>query len=528
MKKIIPCILSFCLILPLSALAQKTIYEPTFFKTEGIILSSTSSKFCNARSKQNDDIIIFWESGFGSDPSTASASYKVDINKVLQEAQKAYNFYIDSLKFVIKGKSVTDKYKLMIFLLYSTEWAAYGSGQDNLVGTLHVNNAAANIPNVVAHEIGHCFEYLTGCDGLDGFQYGLGDNGKGGNGYWEQIAQWMSFKVYPEKQFTENDFNTYVKSNHLHLLHETPRYANYFIGDYWAYKRGIDFQGKLWRESKNPEDPVDAYKRLNAISQEQFNDEMYEHASRLTTWDLPQIRSYGQNYIDRRAQPKMNLQSDKFWLIDTSACPENYGYNSIKLNAPATATTVSVTFQGKIGASGFRSKNPAKGGWRFGFVALLKDNSRIYSDMGTANYSGSVNPDESMSFDVPVNCSKLWFVVSGAPQEHWHHEWDTTTSNDEQWPYQVQFSNTNLLGQTTGAYEIASAKSSSVNPVIVTGIINLPLVSDYSITNLAGKTVLKGVDRTIDISKFSNGSYILNHSGKSTRLIKNSSKSVLF
>src|SRR5512133_1166428 len=338
----------------------------------------------------------------------------------------------------------------------------------------------------------------------------------------------MSFKVYPEKQFTENDFNTYVKSNHLHLLHETPRYANYFIGDYWAYKRGIDFQGKLWRESKNPEDPVDAYKRLNAISQEQFNDEMYEHASRLTTWDLPQIRSYGQNYIDRRAQPKMNLQSDKFWLIDTSACPENYGYNSIKLNAPATATTVSVTFQGKIGASGFRSKNPAKGGWRFGFVALLKDNSRIYSDMGTANYSGSVNPDESMSFDVPVNCSKLWFVVSGAPQEHWHHEWDTTTSNDEQWPYQVQFSNTNLLGQTTGAYEIASAKSSSVNPVIVTGIINLPLVSDYSITNLAGKTVLKGVDRTIDISKFSNGSYILNHSGKSTRLIKNSSKSVLF
>lgn len=527
MKKKLPIIVSFCLILPLSIPAQKTIYEPTFFKTEGINLSTTSSKFCNARSKQNDDIIIFWESGFGADPSTASASYKVDINKTLQEAQKAYDFYVDSLKFVIKGKSVTDKYKLMIFLLYSTEWAAYGSGQDNLIGTLHVNNAAANIPNVVAHEIGHCFEYLAGCDGLDGFQYGLGDNGKGGNGYWEQIAQWMSFKVYPSQQFTASDFSQYISSNHLNLLHETPRYANYFIGDYWSYKRGIDFQGKLWRESRTPEDPVDAYKRLNAVSQEQFNDEMYEHASRLTTWDLPQIRSYGQNYIDRRAQPKMNLQSDKFWLIDTSVCPENYGYNSIKLNAPTTATTVSVTFQGRIGTSGFRSKNPAKGGWRFGFVALLKDNSRIYSDMGTANYSGTVNPDVSLPFDIPANCSKLWFVVSGAPQEHWHHEWDDNNSNDEQWPYQVRFSNTNLLGQTTDVQTVATTNRLSVNPVIIGGSINLRTESHWMLTNLSGKTILDGFGMTIDMRRFSNGSYILSHSGRTMRLVKSSPKSVL-
>ena len=39
-------------------------------------------------------------------------------------------------------------------------------------------------------------------------------------------------------------------------------------------------------------------------------------------------------------------------------------------------------------------------------------------------------------------------MVSGAPQEHWKHPWDDTTFNDEQWPYQVRFENTNLLGQT--------------------------------------------------------------------------------
>jgi hypothetical protein len=528
MKSILTGILYICLILPLSAIAEKTIYEPTFFKNEGITLTSTSSKFCNARSIQNDDIVIFWENGFGADPSTAPATYKVDINKVLQDAQKAYNFYVDSLKFVIKGKSVTDKYKLMIFLLYSTEWAAYGSGQDNLVGTLHVNNAAANIPNVVAHEIGHCFEYLAGCDGLDGFQYGLGDDGKGGNGYWEQIAQWMSFKVYPDKQFTVSDFNQYISSNHLNILHETPRYANYFIGDFWSYKRGINFQGKLWRESKKPEDPVDAYKRLNAISQTQFNDEMYEHAARLTTWDLPQIKSYGQTYIDRRAQPKMNLQSDKFWLVDTSACPENYGYNSIKLNAPATATTVSVTFQGKIGVAGFRSKNQSKGGWRFGYVALLKDNSRIYSDMGTANYSGTANPEVILPFDVPANCSKLWFVVSGAPQEHWHHEWDDDNSNDEQWPYQVQFSNTNLLGQSTDVQTVVPFSSTFVKPVFISGIIKLPSATRWSLTTLSGKSILEGDGTVVNISELSNGSYVLSYSDRSIRLVKNASKSILF
>lgn len=523
MKKIYLCLVVLFLMLTGSSFAQKTVYEPNFFKNEGINLSSTSSKFCNARSKSNDNITIFWESGFGSDPSTASGSYKVDINKVLQEADKAYTFYIDSLKMVLKGKSVTDKHKLLIFLLYSTEWAAYGSGQDNMIGTLHVNPAAANIANVVAHEIGHCFEYLAGCDGLDGFQYGLGDNGKGGNGYWEQIAQWQSFKVYPNLQFTAGDFGEYINSNHLHILHETPRYANYFIGDYMAYKRGIDFQGKLWRESKSPEDPVDAYKRLNSITQSQFNDEMYEHAVRLTTWDLPLIKSYGQNYIDKRAQPKMNLQSDKFWMIDPSVCPENYGYNSIKLNAPLAATTVSVKFQGKIGTSGFRSKNPNKGGWRFGFVALLKDNSRVYSEMGSTSYTGSANPDISLSFEVPANCSKLWFVVSGAPQEHWHHEWDDDNSNDEQWPYQVQFSGTNLLGQATGVETVASVYSQSVRPTLANGIITLPVISNWTLTNLSGKKVLGGTGKSIDITEFSNGSYILNLSGCSMLLVKGKS-----
>ena len=456
------CGLLLLLLLASSVFAAKTVYVPTFLANDGVNLNDANAKFSYGRSVETANWIIFWEPGFGKDPSTASGTYKVDMAALKAVAEKSYATYVDTLKMVVKGSSLTDKYKMMIFLLYQTDWAAYGSGQDEMVGTLHVDPAAANINTVVAHEIGHCFEYMTGADVPgSGWRWGFGANGSGGNGFWEQIAQWEAFKTYPDNQFTEGDILEYVRSNHKHIIHETPRYANYFIGDFWAYKHGIDFMGKLWRATRSPEDPVQTYKRLNAIGQEQFNDEMYDHASRLTTWDLPAIKARGAKFIDARGQVKMNLGSDKYWLVDASVAPENTGYNSIKLNAPATAIAVSVIFKGKAGASGFKSLNVAKAGWRYGFVALLKDGTRVYSDMGSAKYANGANPEASLSFAVPANCSKLWLVVSGSPQDYWVHAWDDNDANDEHWPYQVQFANTNLLGEknppVTGILEAGKA-----------------------------------------------------------------------
>jgi hypothetical protein len=519
MKKVFFFSLIFCLEFYVSA--QKTVYVPRSI-TSAMDLNNPSSKWCYSRSKESENVAVFWEAGFGSDPSTASGNYKVNINTLLQVAERSYSFYLDTLKFAIKGSSVTDSYKLLIFLLYTTEWTANGSGEDDKVGSLRVNPAAANIGNVVAHEIGHCFQYISGCDGDGGYRYGLGENGQGGNGFWEQCAQWMSFKVYPEKQFTENDFNEYIKSNHLHILHETPRYANYFLPDYWTYKHGIDFMGKLWRESRSPEDPVETYKRLNSLSQEQFNDEIFEHAALLTTWDIPAIRSYGEKHIDRRAQVKMILTSDDFWQVDPSVCIENYGYNCIKLNPPLQASTVSVLFRGKAGASGFRALKTDKGGWRFGFVALLKDGTRKYSEMGSANVVNRECPDQSLSFDCPANCSRLWLVVSGAPQEHWKHTWDDNNSNDEQWPYQVRFTNTNLLGEATSV-PLAREISSPAPHLVVSGkTIHLQQKSLWRISDFAGRQVRSGYGDVIDISAFSDGGYIIHCAGKNCKIIRNS------
>ena len=46
--------------------------------------------------------------------------------------------------------------------------------------------------------------------------------------------------------------------------------------EYWSYRHGLDFIARLWKEAEGTEDPVSAYKRLTGVSQEQFNDEVYD------------------------------------------------------------------------------------------------------------------------------------------------------------------------------------------------------------------------------------------------------------
>jgi hypothetical protein len=75
-------------------------------------------------------------------------------------------------------------------------------------------------------------------------------------------------------------------------------------------------------------------------------------------------------------------------------------------------------------------------GWRYGFVASLKDGSRVYGDMYRDAEGKAV-------FKVPENTEYLWFVVSGAPIEHWPvvMRWGRNAEKtpEEMWPYQVKF-----------------------------------------------------------------------------------------
>ena len=417
----------------------KQIYNPSWMM--GDIYSSTNNWSID-RSKQSKNWILFWEPGFGDNAPAI-------VDDCLALAEKCFNFYADSLKFITKGASKTDSYKMIIRLRYSTDWEASGSGVDNTIGLLTLTSWALTSRGgqTIAHEVGHCFQYQTHCDNNDsnGWMYGYGTDATGSNGWWEQCAQWQAYKVFPTQQFTSEWFSGYLSNVHKNIITESYRYNNYFIQDYWCSLHGMDMIGRLWNKSIKPEDPVEAYKRLNVITQSQFNDEMWDCGAKFTTWDIPALKSYGASYIASRTQPKLNNTGSYVWRIDSTACLENYGHNIIRVNAPLTAKTVTANFEGLAGSTGFRKSYVTYAGWRYGFVALLKDGSRLYGQIKAASMTDNAGKS-SISFDCPANCDKLWLVVSGAPSLHWRHAWDDNDANDEQWPYQVKFNNTNVYG----------------------------------------------------------------------------------
>ncbi len=399
------------------------------------------------RTRQSKNWILFWEKGYGEAPSTFSCgNYTVDVDQVLERAETAFKFYTDSLKYVIPGQSKTDTYKMVIRLRYEpTEWEASGSGVDDLIGLLTLTPWATPSRNwqTLYHEVGHCFQYQVHCDNNDRNGWMYEPAGGKGCAFWEQCAQWQAYKIMPDAQFNNEWFDGYMKNVHKHILHESPRYNNFFVQDYWCWRHGMDFMGRLWNQSRNPEDAVDAYMRINGLTVSEFYDEMYDCAARFATWDIPHLEQYGKSKITARPQPTMKRNTNGGWQIDASVAPENTGHNIIRLNTPRAAKTVAVQLTGMSGADGYRSKNPTAAEWRYGFVAYLKDGSRVYSPMGKATYE---EPVSQLSFDCPDNVDRLFLVVSGGSSFYWTQKWDDNDANDEQWPYEVLFGSTNKYG----------------------------------------------------------------------------------
>jgi hypothetical protein len=420
------------------------IYIPLELRNMDLFKSSSTWYF--GRSRQSEHFIVFWGKGYDEygfvTPSTyPDPAYRVDIDDLLARAEQFWDMNVNTLKFLIPGQSKTDNYKMMIFLLYQTDWLATGAGYDNTVGALWVSPSTCHpVGSTIAHEIGHSFQYQVFCDngGNSGWRYGFGGNG--GNGYWEQCAQWQAYQSYPTEAFNSGNFRVYIDNCHRSTFHEWQRYASYFINYYWADRHGLDFIGQLWKESgaEGPEDPAQAYMRITGITLEQYNDEQFDYARRMVTWDLDALRDMGSSRIGVHSC-SLNKAADGFRQIAAEDCIQNHGYNVIRLNVPDAGTIVTARFEGIAGAPGYRSINPAAAGWRYGYVALKADGTRVYSDMFSTG-SGIA------SFIIPENCNDLWFVVSSAPTTYWPHAWDEDESNDEQWPYRVKFIGTGIYG----------------------------------------------------------------------------------
>lgn len=401
--------------------------------------NSDQSEFSYKRMFESENIAIFWSKEFGTDLSVnPDPSLQLNIREVSRECERFYNFYVDSLGFVNKGKSMTDKYKLLAFVFKGKENTAFGGGENKKVGIVWTPLARiSKAPyGALAHEIGHSFQYLVHADGAWAFTSSA--EGSRGQPIFEMTSQYMLWHVYPEwMTFEHYHLESYLKKTHFAFLHETNQYHSPYVLEYWSGKHGLKFIGKLWQQAIKGEDPVMAYKRITRIDQQKFNEQMHQAATKFVTWDLVQAGRASKSYANEH-KTTLN-RTDSGWLeIDAANCPQNYGYNAIRLKLPGQNAKISLQFKGLAGEKGFRNVNAAYAGWRYSFLAVKEDGKRIYGKIHSSS-------EGSVSFKVPGGTKFLWLVVSGAPSTHWEHITDGNDENDEQWPYKIKLTGTDLF-----------------------------------------------------------------------------------
>lgn len=386
---------------------------------------------------EGPNVAIFYDKAWGSNPE-ADPTYPFDRVKAVERAEDIYAWIIDKGGFCNWTTSNAAKYKMLIFIERSGAGGAVGYGKPNVgitelkwSGIMKVNKYG--VAGTLQHEMTHCFQYITHYDNRETV-YGWSGP------IYEMTSQWSLLCRFPDWPDLEyNHFTAFMKNTHRAFMHEENQYHSPYVLAFWEYKYPM-MVSKLWQGNKpeDNQDPVQTYKRMNNLTQEQFNDEMFEGVCRFVTWDIPALKEANVHHIDKHQYKLVEVSSTKF-KADPTTCPQNYGYNCIKLKAPTAGSTVTIDFKGNLNLPGYKIKNGPFRGWRYGFVALKENGERIY---------GEINKDESkrITFTVPEGGIKyLWFVVMGAPTEHWKHKQSSeTVDNENNWPYEFSLNGTTL------------------------------------------------------------------------------------
>lgn len=439
---------------------RASFYKP--IEQEAIDYDNPESKWSFSKSVESEHFYVFWENKFGDNPNSDQLpeNMRVDIDDLVVKLEKFYDTNTEMLGFLDGG--LPYGYKMQVYLLFDEDWVATGAGYDNKVGALWVSPMTCQpVGSVIAHEVGHCFQYLIYCnqiagtqkdDSSTGFRYGY-DGSNGGNTFWELCAQWQSWQDYPAEMFTDYEMDTWFSNYFRAFENEWTRYQNYWFIYYMTEKQGIECVSRIWKESYAKEDALSCYMRLyleNNVNR--LYEALYEYATKAVTFDFEAARAYSVDW-QGRYQTKLYETEDGFLQVAYENCPEANGFNAIPIDLKEGQSTVKVEFEGLQPGStlatgdvgryyigeGVLAEEPVStynsydgtAGWRYGFVALSEDGTRTYGPM-------YFDDKRVISFTYPENTSYLYFVVLGAPESYVCHPWDDQERNDVQMPYRIR------------------------------------------------------------------------------------------
>lgn len=72
----------------------------------------------NNKISEPKNIVVFWAKEFGKDPmQNPNEQKRFNVNNALEELERFYDYYVNQLKLVIKGNSLTDQYKMVLYVI---------------------------------------------------------------------------------------------------------------------------------------------------------------------------------------------------------------------------------------------------------------------------------------------------------------------------------------------------------------------------------------------------------------------------
>lgn len=95
---------------------------------------------------------------------------------------------------------------------------------------------------------------------------------------WRVNPDWITDEKY--------HFDAFRSLTHKGFLHLDNIYHSPYVIEWWAEKHGLESIAQLYREGKEGEDPVVTYKRKYKMTQQAFNNEMFDCYRHLVNFDF--------------------------------------------------------------------------------------------------------------------------------------------------------------------------------------------------------------------------------------------------
>ena len=467
--------------------AAKTVYIPSSWVynsatqeyTEG---GNSDLQWSYNRSKQSDNCIVFWQKGFGTDPTTGSLTF--DPDAVLAVAEACYAKNVNELGF--SCSNMLNKYKLMILMNYTTDWVCYGGGYDFEVSALWIGPSAVSpAGHSLAHEVGHSFHYMCYAEATNynhtssstvntGFHLTCGN----GQAIWEQTAQWQANQSYPEAMFPQS-YPLFGNNANYAFSHEWMRYQSYWFLYYLCeHYNDLTTVAQVWTQPMTGQsngsatDFCQALMANKNLTASQFYALYFDYAMHCATYDFTAAASYRDSYVGAFDYYASRL-GERQYQVAYASCPQSTGFNVIELTVPSSGTTITTAFTAlehgcaltdvdpaqynngnnnslvSAGVTNYNSAGTASyRGFRVGYVFLKSDGTRTYYNDNTVHCTGTAEKSETISTTVPANTSRIFLVVAPALTNYVRHPWDDDITNDDQWPYRFTLTNTDVKSAT--------------------------------------------------------------------------------